>query len=40
MRKPPKWVSYAGVVLIALGMVWAIWVMGSYVVDMILKAVH
>lgn len=40
MSRLPKWVSTVGVVLIALGMLWALWVMGSYVVEVIGRAIH
>jgi hypothetical protein len=40
MSRMPKWVSYTGVVLIGIGMLWAIWVMGSYVVEMIERWLH
>lgn len=40
MSRLPKWVSYVGIALIVLGMLWAVWVMGGYVVEKISELVH
>lgn len=40
MSRMPKWVSTVGIVLGAILMLWALWVMGSYVVEMIVRWMH